>query len=499
MNDPCSPWRDRLWSVLDANALDASTAQAESAALLEHLRGCAPCRAALDQAVRAERVLFSAAVAATPLPATSVPAARPRQSSTASHRRPITVRRRKARGFSFLPWAAAAAVVVVALVALLGPSARSSASTFATVDEATALFAGDGRAVVVGMTLSSGGELRGGPAALRLADGTRVWLDAGSRVVLNASGVLRSGGRTGVLIRLDDGAVGISAKPQDPLAPLVVQTPLAEAVVVGTAFRVAHDTNGSELTVTGGTVKLVTADGERQVSIGGHVRVDAAAPPTTLLASFSATSAVGTAAISKAVPGWSSSGTAKARAPAGSQSPILRQLGAGHGLCFNGVDQRLSTAIDTFDTRHGLTLIVLVIPINPGRDQRVVALIDGGRERIALVRHDLEPGSIAAVIDGIALVRLDQPKGKNWSVACRWHGDGSVVLNTGAGEGKRVAGVAPTAVMLPQLLFGGSSQGRPLEGDIIAVELHAGVLDDAALSARVRALANANHFPITSW
>jgi hypothetical protein len=218
-----------------------------------------------------------------------------------------------------------------------------------------------------------------------------------------------------------------------------------------------------------------------------------------LIASFSASSAVGTAAISKPVPGWSSSGTVNARAPSGSQSPILRQLGTGYGLCFNGVDQRLSVAIDAFDSRHGLTLLVLVIPINPGRDQRVVALTDAGHERVALVRSDLEPGAIAAVIDGSERVRLDQPKGKHWSVACRWHGDGSVVLNTSAGVGKRVAGGAPTALASPQLVFGGSLQGRALEGDIIAVELHAGVLDDGALSARVRALASANHFPITNW
>jgi len=499
MNDPCAPWRERLWSVLDASALDANKGRAESTAVLEHLRGCAPCRAALDQAIRTERLLFTAAVVATPLPTT-----RPRQPSTASHRRPLTLRRKKPRNVSFLPWAAAAAILVIVLLARLAPAGRTGMTAFASVDEATALSVSDGRPVVVGATLTSGTELRGGPATLRLADGTRMWLDANSRVTLNDGGALRNGTRTGVLIHLDDGAVGIAAKPQNPLAPLAVQTPLAEAVVVGTAFRLVHDTSGSELTVTGGTVKLVSAGGERLVGAGGHLRVDAAAPPATLVASFSASSAVGTAAISQPVPGWSGSGWSdnrvlKAHAPRGSLSPILRQLGSGHGLCFNGVDQRLSIAIDSFDNRHGLTLIALVIPIHPGRDQRVVAITDGGRERVALVRHDLEPGSIAAVIDGTEHTRLDQPTGKHWSVACRWQHDGGLVLNTAAGAGKRVTAGKPAPLSAPHLVFGGSTQGRALEGDIIAIELHAGVLDDAALTARVRALASANHFPTSGW
>jgi hypothetical protein len=246
-------------------------------------------------------------------------------------------------------------------------------------------------------------------------------------------------------------------------------------------------------------VKLVDQSGERLVQAGGHARVDAAPPPATLIASFSASSVVGTTTPDKPLTGWSGTGSLMAQPPAGSQQPILRQLDKGHGLCFNGRDQRLATALDPIAAQHGLTLIALAIPINPGRDQRVVALSDGGRERLALVRHDLNPGSIAVALDSSERVRVDVPRGKHWSVACRWQADGTLALNTAAGPGKRVAAGGPMKVVVPLLSFGGSSSGRALEGDLIAVELHAGVLDDAALAARVRALAAANRFPLTGW
>jgi hypothetical protein len=208
---------------------------------------------------------------------------------------------------------------------------------------------------------------------------------------------------------------------------------------------------------------------------------------------------VGTTEPDRPLNGWSGSDGLRALPPGGSQQPILRRLDKGHGLCFNGRDQQLATALPPFSGQHGLTLIALMIPINPGRDQRVVALNDGGRERFALVRHDLMPGAIAAAVDGGERVRVEVPQGKFWAVACRWQSDGSVTLNAGAGGGRRAVASAPSALTAPQLSFGGSPGGHALEGDLIAVELHAGVLDDAALAARVRALASANRFPLTGW
>jgi FecR protein len=488
MSEPCVTWRERVGGMLDPEV-----PAAEAGAFIAHLPGCPGCRAVVEQVVRCERLLYTAALHATPQ---RVPERR--GSSTSTIRR-TTVRRRRVRRVSFTPWVAgAAALLLVAVIAgVMGTSPSTTA--FATVESATTLSAADGQALRVGATLVSGAEVRGGPAHLRLADGTRLWLDADSRLSVISNTTLRGGGRAGVLIRLDDGAVGVSAKPQDPTAPLAVQTPLAESVVVGTAFRVAHDSSGSELTVSSGTVKLVSKDGERLVTAGSHARVEIAPPSATLIASFSASSVVGTTEPGAALKGWSGNGTLLALPPSGSQQPILRQLGKGYGLCFNGRDQRLATSLPSFAAHHGLTLIALVIPINPGRNQPVVTLSDGGRERVALVRHDLSPGAIAATIDGSERVRLEVPDGKYWSVACRWQSDGNVVLNSGAGAGKRVAVAAPTAVVAPQLSFGGSPSGRALEGDIIAVELHAGVLDDAALAARVRALASANRFPLSTW
>jgi hypothetical protein len=393
----------------------------------------------------------------------------------------------------------AAALVAIGVVFTLMDERGAATDAFATVESATSLTDASGREVSAGARLSAGTNLRGGPAEIRLRDGSRLWLDADSQLVVNAGGNLRSGGRAGVLLRLEDGAVGVSSKPQDASAPLAVQTPLAETVVVGTAFRVAHSQSGSELTVSSGTVRLISKEGERLVQAGGQARVDVAPPPATLLASFSASAVVGTTEPGKPLNGWSGSGALRALPPNGLEQPILRQLGKGHGLCFNGANQRLATAIPAFDARQGLTLIALFIPINPGRDQRVVSLLEGTRERVALVRHDLEPGAVSVVIDGSERQRLDVPKGRHWSVACRLLPDGGLVLNTGTGAGRRASVPMPGPFAQPQLSFGGSSHGRPLEGDIIAVELHAGVLDDGAVAARVRALADANRFPLTTW
>lgn len=489
MTEPCVTWRDRVGGMFDPEV-----PAAEAGAFIAHLPGCPGCRAVVAQNLRCERLLFTAAVVNAPQ---RVPERR--GSSTSTIRRVTTVRRRRARPVSFMPWVIGGAAALLLVAVLIGVSQRADPPAFATLENVTALSAADGRVLRSGTTLTTGTELRGGPAQVRLADGTRLWLDADSRISLTANGTLRGGGRAGVLIRLDDGAVGVSAKPQDPTAPLAVQTPLAESVVVGTAFRVAHDSSGSELTVSSGTVKLVSKDGERLVGAGSHARVEIAPPPATLIASFSASSVVGTTEPGKPLTGWGGSGDLLALPPGGSQQPILRQLGNGYGLCFNGRDQRLATRVDAFPTQHGLTLIALVIPINGGREQRVVALNDGERERLALVRHDLSPGAITAHVDGGERVRLKVPEGKHWSVACRWQADGGVVLNTGSGAGKRVMASVPTVINAPQLMFGGSTSGHRLEGDIIAVELHAGVLDDAALAARVRALASANRFPLMSW
>lgn len=487
MSTPCVTWGERAAGMLDPEAPPE-----QAAAFIAHLPGCPGCRAVVTQVVRCERLLATAAVLRAPQ---SVPQ---RRHSTATIRRvTTTIRRRKARPVSFLPWAVGLAALL-AIAVLISVAGRESEPGFATVENATAL-SSDGRSIGAGTALKAGVELRGGPAQLRLADGTRVWLDADTLVSLTQDGTLRSGGRAGVLMRLDDGAVGVSAKPQDPAAPLAVQTPLAESVVVGTAFRMSHSSSGSELTVSSGTVKLVDADGERMVQAGGHARVDAAPPPANLLAGFSASSVVGTVARDQPIRGWGGTDGLFALPPSGLEQPLLRQLDGGHGLCFNGQKRRLDVVLPGVDARHGLTLIALFIPIDGGREQRVISVMDGNREQLALVRHDLQPGAAAVAIDGQERLRQDIPTGRHWSVAARWLPDGELVLNTGAGAGRRASATPPPPFAQPHLLFGGSPAGKALIGDIVAVELHAGVLDDAALTARVRALASANRFRLTTW
>jgi ferric-dicitrate binding protein FerR (iron transport regulator) len=485
---PCTTWGERLGGMLDPGV-----PATDAAAFIAHLPTCPGCRIAFDHLIRCERVLLTRATLADPR---GVPE---RRASTASTRR-VTQRRTRPRRAQAWPWlVGAAALLAIGVVIAVQDQRGATGDAFAAVESASNLSDADGHALVSGARLVSGSSLRGGPAEIRLRDGTRLWLDAESRMVLSSGATLRSGGRSGVLVRLDEGAVGVSAKPQDASTPLAVQTPLAETVVVGTAFRVAHSSSGSELTVSSGTVRLISKEGERLVQAGGQARVDVAPPPATLLASFSASAVVGTTEPGKPLNGWTGTGSLRALPPNGLEQPILRDLGKGHGLCFNGVNQRLATAIPAFDARQGVTLIALFIPINPGRDQRVVALLDGTHERVALVRHDLEPGVISAVVDGSERQRLDVPKGKYWSIACRIFPDGGIVLNSSKGSGRRANVSMPGPFVQPQLVFGGSSQGRALEGDIIAVELHAGVLDDDATAARVRALADANRFPLTSW
>lgn len=504
MNDPCQPFRDRLWAVLDAT--EEPTA---APSLVDHLRSCAACRVEFTRAVRAERLLFSAAVVSEGEVASTANADSRRSSSVGIRRRPTTavVRRttkriRRRPVLSFAPWlAGAAALVLLAIGIALTAGPRASSTPWAVVEEARALTGADGRVLVRDAALAVGARLSAeGQSVVRLRDGTRLWLEAGTRLGLDEGGTLRTGGRAGIQVQLDSGAVGVTAKPQDPRAPLVVSTPLTEVVVVGTAFRVAHAVTGSEVSVTSGTVELRSAQGTRLLAAGGLARIAAAPVAPSLIASFSAVSVARAAPIDGALAGWPGSGALLALPPAGAERPFLRQLGQGNGLCFNGRTQRLETALSALDARQGLTLVALFIPIHAGRDQRVVAVTDGSRERFALVRHDLEPGAIAVAVDGSERVRLDVPKGKHWAVAARWRSDGSVTLNSGAGAGRTtIAGVTPGRLDIVKLMFAGSLTGRLLDGDLIAIELHHGVLDDAALSERVRSLAAANHHPLTAW
>lgn len=506
MSDACQPFRDRIWAVLDA-------AEGPDAAppLVEHLRSCADCRAAFAAAVRAERLLFTAAATADAGagdPLADGPAGGRRPSSTSirpratSSRRVTTKRHRRRPALSLAPWlAGAAAMVLLAVAIALSAGPRAAPAPCAVVEQAAALTGADGRALSRDAALAAGARLdAAGPATLRLRDGTRLWLEAGTRLGLDEGGGLRGGGRAGILVQLEAGAVGVAAKPQDPQAPLAVRTPLAEVVVVGTAFRVAHAATGSEVGVTSGRVEVRSAQGTRLLAAGGVARIDAAPAAPTLVASFSATSVARATRIDGELSGWPGNGSLVALPPGGAERPFLRQLGQGNGLCFNGRTQRLEAALPALDARRGLTLLALFIPIHPGRDQRVVAVTDGSRERLALVRHDLEPGAVAVTVDGAERLRVAVPKGKHWAAACRWRPDGSVTLNAGAGAGRSAAaGISPTPLDIVKLMFAGSLTGRLLDGDLIAIELHLGALDDVALSERVRALAAANHFPLTAW
>lgn len=94
-------------------------------------------------------------------------------------------------------------------------------------------------------------------AGLRLADGSVI-------TVLSGTANVDVQGR----VVLPEGEIDVAAVPQVPGRPLVLTTPEAEAVVVGTRFRLASRAGRTELRVAEGTVLLRRAGVEVSVGAG---------------------------------------------------------------------------------------------------------------------------------------------------------------------------------------------------------------------------------------
>ena len=107
-----------------------------------------------------------------------------------------------------------------------------------------------------GLTLKSGDELRARPdLGLKFRfdrEDTLVSLAPGSALILNASA-------EGKRLKLIRGEVAISAAPQRPEMPLVVETTHATATVIGTVFSVSTDDSHSRLEVQRGKVRFASA------------------------------------------------------------------------------------------------------------------------------------------------------------------------------------------------------------------------------------------------
>lgn len=174
------------------------------------------------------------------------------------------------------PWLLAAAIAAcVALAAGLSFWPRSDAGVLLESLAGRAARTSDGGAARAGETLRFGEGLKvaEGRAVLRLPDGTRVELEAASR--LDRIEEKR--------ILLTRGALTARVAPQPPGAPLVFATPQGEARVVGTTLRLStHPKDGTRLEVESGRVELKDDAGRAVLVEAGRYAV--AAPGVELVA-----------------------------------------------------------------------------------------------------------------------------------------------------------------------------------------------------------------------
>ncbi len=130
------------------------------------------------------------------------------------------------------------------------------------------LLAGEDRTDArAGQNLLSGRGIETSPgdglAAVRFPDGTL--LEAGPGTVLRE--IFGDPKR----MTLEHGILAVHVKPQPADRPLIVETPQAEARILGTTFKITADRDSTRLEVTEGKVRLTRkADGKSVVVDAGH-------------------------------------------------------------------------------------------------------------------------------------------------------------------------------------------------------------------------------------
>jgi hypothetical protein len=138
---------------------------------------------------------------------------------------------------------------------------------------------GEATEVQVGAEVRPGQTLRTGPddsfAVLELPDATRLELSADTQIRL-----AEDDPRQGRRLILSSGLLRADVRPQPPDRPLVVVTPQAEIVVLGTCFRVAAvPATATEVETEAGTVRLTRlADGASVDVPAGSSALAAATP-----------------------------------------------------------------------------------------------------------------------------------------------------------------------------------------------------------------------------
>ncbi|MCA1925861.1 MAG: FecR domain-containing protein [Thiobacillus sp.] len=147
---------------------------------------------------------------------------------------------------------------------------------------------GAARALNPGESLYAGARLdvaANSSATLRLADGSMLRLQPGTRLTLDTVSVYAGGGMVDTRLRLQQGRVEVGANPRRaPGSRLQVITPSAVAAVRGTQFRVAAGDAVTQQETLAGEVTLDAA-GQQVAVLAGHGSVaEAGKPPSAPVA-----------------------------------------------------------------------------------------------------------------------------------------------------------------------------------------------------------------------
>jgi hypothetical protein len=258
---------------------------------------------------------------------------------------------------------------------------RESATFVATLDRVVGEVlvgteAGEaGKGIATGKPVSTG---RGGYAALRYPDGTRVELGAETTLARVQDGP------AGKSAQLEQGMIFVDAAKQPAGRPMSISTDHAESLVVGTQFVLQATPTFTRLDVREGRVKFTRLpQGVSSVMVNaGHYAIAGGpgeatakpgvglwkAPPAGLQIWLRADSGVKLNGNGVAV--WSdlsAAGNAAAQDKAGSQPSFVANAQAGRpALRFDGTDDALLLPDGFSDFRAGLTAFVVARP-TPGR------------------------------------------------------------------------------------------------------------------------------------
>ena len=187
----------------------------------------------------------------------------------------LAARRNHSRVWTYIGMAAAVMLVAGAVhyfnVSRLDELRDSLTGTIVELNGTAQIQSGGGsQAAQIGLRVAPGETLKAAPDSvvhLRYPDNTLLIVHSDTELAFLPTE--KAVGR-GKCLRLEKGSLSASVTPQPPGAPLVAETPVATATVVGTKFDISAQPNASRLDVTEGHVRF-----ERREKGGQSVTVDA--------------------------------------------------------------------------------------------------------------------------------------------------------------------------------------------------------------------------------